>query len=90
METPRKRNTLSPDAKYKLVMAIDERTKPKFEIAKDFEIIACTLTMIYKQRSAIFEAFESEDFSLKRKRMRSEIMMRFKIVTKRNLQNFRI
>ena len=43
METPRKRNTLSPDVKYKLVMAIDERTMPKFEIAKDFEIIACTL-----------------------------------------------
>lgn len=64
METPRNRNTLSPDAKYKLVMAIDERTKPKFEIAKDFEIIACTLTIIYKQRSAIFEAFKSGDFSL--------------------------
>ena len=45
-------------------MAIDVRTKPKFEIAKDFEIIACTLTMIYKQRTAIFEAFECGDFSL--------------------------
>ena len=64
MATPRKRNTLSPDAKYKLIMAIDERTKPKFEIAKGFEIIAGTRTTIHKQRSAIFEAFESGDFSL--------------------------
>ena len=63
-------------------MAIDKRTQPKFEIAKDFEIIASTLTMIYKQCTAVFEAFESGDFSLKRKRMRMEIMMRFKIVAK--------
>lgn len=74
------KKNLSSGTKYELVMAIDKRTKPKFKIAKDFEIIASTLTMIYKQRSAVFEAFESGDFSLKRKRMQLEIMMRLKII----------
>lgn len=51
-------------------MAIDKKANRKSDIAKDFGINPTTLTMIYKQRSAVIEAFESGDFSTIRKRMR--------------------
>lgn len=72
--------TLSLDTKYELVMANDKKDKPKSEIAKDFGIIPSTLTMIYKKRSAVIEAFESGDYSPKRKECDQEIIMRLKIV----------
>ena len=52
-------------------MVIDKKTKPKSEIAKDFGINPSTLTIIYKQRSAVIEALEYGDYSPKCKRMRS-------------------
>lgn len=36
-------------------MVIDKKTKPKSEIAKDFGINSSTLTIIYKQRSAVMK-----------------------------------
>lgn len=73
MGTPQKRKTLSLDTKYNLVMVIEKKTMPISVITKDFGINPSTLTIIYKQRSAVVEAFESSDYSPKRKRMRSGI-----------------
>lgn len=67
---------------YERIMDIDIRTKPKFKIAKDFQINWSTLTMMNKQCLAEIEAFQSGDFSFKHKRTRSGILMRLKSVTK--------
>lgn len=46
---------------YELIMAIEKKEKPKSKIAKDFGINPSTLTITYKQRSAVIESFESGD-----------------------------
>lgn len=50
-------------------MVIDRKTKRKSNKAKALGINPSTMTIIYKQRSAVIEAFESGDYSPKCKRM---------------------
>lgn len=61
MGTPQKRIILSLETTYELIMAIEKKEMPKSKIAKDFGINPSTLTITYKQRSAVIESFESGD-----------------------------
>lgn len=49
MEIPEKRNPYLWILNTNYKMDVERRTKPSFEIAKDFEINPSTLTVIYKQ-----------------------------------------
>lgn len=82
------RKCLTLEQKVALIRAVEKGDKPKLAIAKEFDIPASTLSTILKNKREVFDGFE-KNFSSKRKRDRGSKYPKVEVALLEWLKNAR-